>query len=241
MIIAFEGIDGAGKNTLVTALEAELIAREVPVARLAFPRYETSVHAQLAAAALHGEMGDLVDSVHGMATMFALDRAEVAAELAGFDEDGYVVLLDRWVASNAAYSAARLSQDAVTGTGEATGEDGEGPVSGEVVAWVEDLEFAQLGVPFPDLQVLVDVPDSVTARRVASRAEQDTDREVDAYEADGGLQARTLAAYRALAAAHWNSPWIVLDNSGDRSALDGQLTELADAVEETVAGAPAED
>ncbi|HIW91380.1 MAG TPA: dTMP kinase [Candidatus Corynebacterium avicola] len=230
MIIAFEGIDGAGKNTLVTALEAELLSREIPVARLAFPRYETSVHAQLASAALHGEMGDLVDSVHGMATMFALDRAEVAAELAGFDEDGYVVLLDRWVASNAAYSAARLSQDAATG---------------EVVAWVEDLEFAQLGVPVPDLQILVDVPDSVTAGRVASRAEEDADRAVDAYEADGGLQSRTLEAYRALAAAQWNSPWIVLDNSGERSALDGQLAEVADAVENEVnnaeSGAPTED
>lgn len=220
MIIAFEGIDGAGKNTVVTALEAELLDREIPVARLAFPRYETSVHAQLASAALHGGMGDLVDSAYGMATLFALDRAEVAEELAGFDGDGYVVLLDRWVASNAAYSAARLDQDAV---------------SGEVVAWVEDLEFTQLGVPVPDLQVLVDVPDSVTAGRVAARAEEDADRAPDAYEADGGLQARTLAAYRALADAQWNSPWLVLDNSGDRAALDAQIAELADAVADTVA------
>lgn len=229
MIIAFEGIDGAGKNTVVTALESELIAREIPVARLAFPRYETSVHAQLASAALHGGMGDLVDSAYGMATLFALDRAEVAAELTGFDEDGYVVLLDRWVASNAAYSAARLSQDASAG-GECS----------EVVAWVDDLEFTQLGIPVPDLQVLVDVPDSVTAGRVAARAEEDAERGVDAYEADGGLQARTLAAYRALADAQWNSPWLVLDNSGDRSALDAQLAELADAVADTVAADAAE-
>jgi len=229
VIIAFEGIDGAGKNTVVTALEAELIAREIPVARLAFPRYETSVHAQLASAALHGGMGDLVDSAYGMATLFALDRAEVAAELTGFDEDGYVVLLDRWVASNAAYSAARLSQDASAG--------GE---SSEVVAWVDDLEFTQLGIPVPDLQVLVNVPDSVTAGRVAARAEEDAGRGVDAYEADSGLQARTLAAYRALADARWNSPWLVLDNSGDRSALDAQLVELADAVADTVAAEAAE-
>lgn len=224
MIIAVEGIDGAGKNTVVTALESELISREIPVARLAFPRYETSVHAQLASSALHGGMGDLVDSVYGMATLFALDRSEVAGELAGFDEDGYVVLLDRWVASNAAYSAARLRQDAVSGS-ESSG----------VVAWVEDLEFVQLGVPVPDLQVLVDVPDSVTAGRVTARASEDAARGVDAYEADGGLQARTLAAYRALASVQWNSPWLVLDNSGDRTALDAQLFELADAVADTVA------
>lgn len=250
MIIAFEGIDGAGKNTVVTALEAELIAREIPVARLAFPRYDSSVHAQLASAALHGEMGDLVDSAYGMATLFALDRAEVAGELSGFDEDGYVVLLDRWVASNAAYSAARLGQDAVVGAGgdaagvpggDGPGETGDRFMPGEVVAWVEDLEYAQLGVPVPDLQVLVDVPDSVTAGRVAARAEEDTDRAPDAYEADGGLQSRTLAAYRALAAARWNSPWIVLDNSGDRESLDARLAELADAVADTVAADAAED
>ena len=64
MIIAFEGIDGAGKNTVVTALEKELIAREVPVARLAFPRYEASVHAQLASAALHGEIRELTGRDH---------------------------------------------------------------------------------------------------------------------------------------------------------------------------------
>ena len=57
MIIAFEGVDGAGKNTLVSAVEAELLAREIPVARVGFPRYEQSVHAQLAQAALYGQMG----------------------------------------------------------------------------------------------------------------------------------------------------------------------------------------
>lgn len=217
MIIAFEGIDGAGKNTCVSAVEAELIAREIPVARLGFPRYEQSVHAQLASAALHGEMGDLVDSVHGMATLFALDRAEVAEELADFDADGYVVLLDRYVASNAAYSAARLGVGA-----------GEVPTS-DVVTWVDRLEFVDLGVPVPDVQVLVDVTDDVAADRVAGRAEQDASRVADAYERDGGLQARTRAAYRELASADWRSPWRVLDN-GASDGADAAAAALVDGL-----------
>ncbi|MGJ0182390.1 dTMP kinase [Corynebacterium glyciniphilum] len=218
MIIAFEGIDGAGKNTCVSALEAELLSREIPVARLAFPRYEQSVHAQLASAALHGEMGDLVDSVHGMATLFALDRAEVGGDLADFDSDGYVVLLDRYVASNAAYSAARLgiaSQDV--------------PAS-DIVRWVEDLEFTNLGTPVPDVQILVDVPDDVASGRVAERAEHDESRTADAYERDGGLQSRTLEAYRSLAAAQWRSPWWTLDNSGEPAGLEAAVSDLVDAV-----------
>lgn len=218
MIIAFEGIDGAGKNTCVGALEAELLSREIPVARLAFPRYEQSVHAQLASAALHGGMGDLVDSVHGMATLFALDRAEVASDLADFDADGYVVLLDRYVASNAAYSAARL------------GVGGQDVPTSDVVRWVEDLEFEDLGTPVPDVQVLVDVPDGIASGRVARRAEEDGDRAADAFERDGGLQARTLEAYRGLAAAQWRSPWWTLDNSGDPADLQDAVSDFVDSV-----------
>lgn len=151
MIIAFEGVDGAGKNTLVTAVAKELESREVPVAKLGFPRYEHSVMAQLAQAALHKNMGDLTESINGMATLFALDRHEVAEELTELDAEGYVILLDRFTASNAAYSAARsvLREE----------QDGK-PEHSElathpIVEWVAQLEFGTLGIPEPDHQVLV--------------------------------------------------------------------------------------
>ena len=192
MIIAFEGVDGAGKNTLVTAVEEELLAREIPVARVGFPRYEESVHAQLAQAALYGQMGDLLDSIHGMATLFALDRAEIAEDLAGFSHDGYVVILDRYVASNAAYSVARLGDDSAA-------------------EWVHELEFGTLGSPLPDLQVLVDVDAHVAQDRVAYRANEDANRAQDRYEADSQLQANTVAAYRELATVDWASEWLVMN------------------------------
>lgn len=54
MIIAIEGIDGAGKNTLVHKLRDAL---DIPVEVLSFPRYADSIHAQLAQEALYGRMG----------------------------------------------------------------------------------------------------------------------------------------------------------------------------------------
>lgn len=219
MIIAFEGVDGAGKNTLVTAVEEELIAREIPVARVGFPRYEQSIHAQLAQAALYGQMGDLLESVHGMATMFALDRAEVAEDLAAFSADGYVVILDRYVASNAAYSSARLhsSSDPTTATA--------------VVDWVADLEFGTLGSPSPDLQVLVDVDAHVAQDRVVHRAHEDSTRAQDRYEANSQLQVDTVAAYRRLAQDSWASEWLVVnfDHGAD-------VKQCAHTVVDTIAG-----
>ena len=61
MLIAIEGVDGAGKRTLTNGLRAAFEAAHKSVASLAFPRYGHSVQADLAAEALHGGHGDLAD------------------------------------------------------------------------------------------------------------------------------------------------------------------------------------
>ena len=120
-----------------------------------------------------------------MALLFALDRAGARDELERLGAAHDVVILDRYVASNAAYSAARLHQG----------------VDGEVVTWVRELEFDRFGMPAPDWQVLLAVPTELAAERAQRRAETDADRARDAYERDDGLQRRTGAAYAALADA----------------------------------------
>lgn len=188
MIIAIEGIDGAGKNTLVTRLKQELNAAGRNVDVIAFPRYADSIHAQLAQKALYGQMGDLTDSIHGMATLFALDRFGAKEEIAAKAERG-VLILDRYVASNAAYSWARLQDEAAA-------------------QWVYDLEFGTLGLPRPDVQVFLDTDVELAAQRAQQRSLADASRAKDEYEKDGGLQARVAEAYRALAAQEWGGRWI---------------------------------
>ncbi|WKG05217.1 dTMP kinase [Mycolicibacterium sp. HK-90] len=208
MLIAIEGVDGAGKRTLTNGLRAAFEAAHLSVASLAFPRYHHSVPADLAAEALHGAHGDLADSVYAMATLFALDRAgardEIEHLLGAYD----VVILDRYVASNAAYSAARLHQGA----------------DGDVVAWVRELEFDRLKLPEPAWQVLLDVPTELAAQRAEHRANTEADRAKDAYERDGGLQQRTGDVYSALAAADWCGRWAVAGPDVDPAALAGRLS-----------------
>ncbi|MDF3309409.1 dTMP kinase [Rhodococcus sp. T2V] len=211
-LIALEGLDGAGKRTLVGAVVARLAERGLTVGTLDFPRYGRSVHADLASEALKGAHGDLADSVHAMAVMFALDRSgavgELSALLAGHD----LVILDRYVASNAAYGAARLHQAA----------------DGEFVGWVEDLEFERLGLPRPDLQLYLDVPVALAAQRARGRESADASRSLDAYERDRGLQERTGEVYRELAVKDWISPWWVLTPDTDPATLAENLALLSD-------------
>lgn len=192
MIIALEGIDGAGKHTLVQKLIRELVAADGidSAATISFPRYDESLHAQLAADALHGELGDLVDSAHGMAVMFALDRYGAKEELGLWAASiSDVLLLDRYVASNAAYTSAR--------TGRIDDR-----------AWVAELEFDRLGLPRPDLQVLVDTAPETARERAAKRESLDASRTRDRYERDTSLQDATFAAYEDMARTSWEGRWI---------------------------------
>ncbi|EID17644.1 dTMP kinase [Mycolicibacterium phlei] len=207
MLIVIEGVDGAGKRTLTNGLRVAFEAEGRSVADLAFPRYGRSIEADLAAEALHGGHGDLADSVYAMAVLFALDRAGARDEIAALSRDHDVVILDRYVASNAAYSAARLHQDA------------EGPV----VQWVRELEYQRLALPAPDWQVLLAVPTELAAQRADYRAATEADRARDAYERDGGLQRRTSDVYAALAAADWGGRWQVAGPDVDPVALAASL------------------
>ncbi|BBG04419.1 MULTISPECIES: dTMP kinase [Pseudonocardia] len=197
-LVVIEGLDGAGKRTLAARLTAELSAAGGTVCSTAFPRYDDDVHAELARDALYGRMGDLASSVHAMAVLFALDRRAAIPALRTDLATHDVVLVDRYVASNAAYNAARLGQDA----------------HGEVVEWVRALEVERFDLPVPDHQLLLAPPREVAAERARARELTEPGRERDAYESDDALQARTDAVYRQLAGAGWLSPWTVVDGSG---------------------------
>lgn len=203
MLIAIEGVDGAGKRTLTSGLGAAFGRAGRSVAHLAFPRYGHSVTADLAAEALHGGHGDLSSSAYAMATLFALDRAGARPQIEDLSRTTSVVILDRYVASNAAYSAARLHQG----------------IDGEAVAWVRELEYGRLRLPTPHWQVLLDVPAELAAARAVSRAGEEAGRARDAYERDDGLQRRTGRVYAELARADWCGRWLVAGAEVDPDEL----------------------
>src|SRR5699024_12825628 len=85
----------------------------------------------------------------------------------------------------------------------------------EVTEWIGGLEFDRLGLPLPDLQILLDTPIGLADERAGAREAADAARTRDRYERDSVLQAATGRAYRRLAAAGWRSPWTVLGGEPD--------------------------
>lgn len=209
-IIAVEGLDGAGKNTFTNALVGNLERRGLNVGTLSYPQYG-STYADMAADALHGGQAGMAISPHAMALLFAMDRAESMDKIGELTTINDVVILDRYVASNAAYTSARR--------GVYRRE--------ETIQWIESLEFGTLGLPAPTLQIFLDTPREVAASRALTREAADSTRARDSYERDADLQAATGATYRHLVETQWVSEWLVY-------GLDPDIQGLADRIVQEV-------
>lgn len=194
-LVVIEGLDGSGKATLAARLTERWRGGGLTVATMAFPRYGISIHADLVRDLLYGRLGDLTDSVYGSALLFALDRRGAADDIRDLLRRSDIVLLDRYIASNAAYGSARL---------------GAPDVPTDFPEWVRALEVDRFEIPAPDHQLLLATPVHVAASRARGRAADDATRALDTFEADDGLQRRTAAMYARLAAEHYLSEWTVL-------------------------------
>ncbi|WP_041256753.1 dTMP kinase [Frankia sp. EAN1pec] len=197
MIVAIEGVDGAGKNTLTSRLVEAVTATGRTAGTFAFPRYAAGPLGTAVRAMLDGDerLAGLAGSARATALLFALDRANALPELARCVAAYDVLIVDRYLGSNAAYGAARLPA----------------PERAEFLDWIAELELTRLGLPRPDLQVLLDVPVETARAGARARAAEDTARALDTFESDAGLQARCAEIYLSLAADSWVAPWLVVD------------------------------
>lgn len=208
MLIVLEGLDGAGKSTQIKKLTALFEARGAECAYLHFPRFDAPIYGDLIARFLRGEFGS-ADAVNPylVALIYAGDRAEAAAEIRRWLDEGKVVILDRYLYSNIGYQCAKLPQ----------GEERE-----RLMEWIFNLEYNHFGIPRPDLSLFLDVPFAFTERKLTEQRAGD-DRDYlkggsDIHEASLSLQQRVREVY--LEAAAKDPALQVVDCSDRKGAMD---------------------
>ena len=137
--IVIEGLDGSGKSTQLTLLREHLDQQGVRYKYLHFPRLEEGIYGKLVARFLRGEMGanDLVDP-YLVALIFAGDRSDAAPMIRGWMDDGYLVIVDRYVYSNIAFQCAKLSEQ---------------DERDRLRNWILEFEFEYNSLPKPDLNL----------------------------------------------------------------------------------------
>lgn len=182
-LIALEGIDGSGKGTQAAALKDAFESAGKTVEVVSFPRYTETFHGQLIGRYLNGEFGT---GTHPwpIALLFAGDRAESVDRLL---QDCDIILIDRYVASNAAHQAARLpSYD-------------EADARREFTQAIAQLEFDINKLYVPDVTVLLDCKVELARQNVLKKAKRAyTDKAVDVHEGDSQHLVRTRHVYTEL-------------------------------------------
>ena len=171
MLITVEGVDGAGKSTLVAGLAAALQARGRPVVVLREPG------GVAVSERIRGLLADPGLALAGRteALLFAAARAQLVAErLRPLLAEGRWVLLDRFVDSSLAYQ----------GAGRGLG-----------VEEVRALNAFATGGLRPDRTLLLRIAPERGLARIAGREADRLERE------DGAFFAAVAEAYDALAAA----------------------------------------
>jgi len=186
--LVIEGLDGSGKSTQLSLLKKHLEENSIPYKYLHFPRLEEGIYGKLVARFLRGEMGDnnQVDP-YLVALIFAGDRWEAKAMIEEWLEDGYLVIVDRYVYSNIAFQCAKLP---------------DAEEQRKLQDWILDLEFGHYSLPVPEMNILLDVPFEFTKKRLSEgRTGDDRDYlkgQTDIHEQDLEFQGRVRKIYHSL-------------------------------------------
>ncbi len=155
--IVIEGSDGAGKETQQKLLAKRLEAAGHEVYRIDFPRYDHD-SSYFVRQYLKGEYGGPNDvSPYTGSLFYALDRFHAAQDIRQALAEGKVVIADRYVGSNMAHQGSKFSNR----------EERLG-----FFTWLDTLEFETLGIPRPNLNIVLTVPYDIAKRRYEGRDEQ---------------------------------------------------------------------
>jgi len=140
-LIAVEGIDQAGKQTVCAWLVDQLRQHGIPAEQMGFPDYSTPLGHEIAAF-LRGERNYPAEARQ---LLYAANRWERAGEIGQWLADGRAVVVDRYIASGVAYGAAQ----------------------GLDMEWMLEVER---GLRPADLTILLDItPEVSLARKTTAR------------------------------------------------------------------------
>lgn len=181
LFVAIEGGDGSGKGTHTKLLHEYLEGKGYKVFSLSFPRHGED-SALYADRYLNGDYGE---SVHPDLTSlpYAIDRFAASPTIRTKLKTGNVIT-DRFVASNMAHQGARIA---------------DAKARHRFYKEIQHLEYDILGIPRPDLNIVLLMPSELAQANVDKKAARSyTNKKRDILEADANHLELAKANYEEL-------------------------------------------
>lgn len=170
-LIVLEGTDGSGKGTQLALLYKNLLKHGYDVEKFDFPRYGQA-SAFFVEQYLNGAYGSLADVGPYKGSLFyAMDRFAASFDILAALRRGKIVLANRYTASNMGHQGAKFK----------AAKD-----RAEYFKWLDNLEHEILGIPRPDLNIVLHVPPRLAQQLVDKKAARAylKDAKRDLHEAD---------------------------------------------------------
>ncbi|MFH2143229.1 MAG: dTMP kinase [Bacteroidota bacterium] len=157
--VVLEGLDGAGKSTQIKLFCKHLEQNNIKYKFLHFPRTDAPYFGELVSGFLRGDFGELNQvNPYLVALIYAGDRHQSKEMIESWLNEGYFVLVDRYVNSNIAFQCAKTENKIK---------------SEELRKWILSLEYDYYKIPKPDINLFLDVPFEFTAKNLKTQREGD--------------------------------------------------------------------
>jgi len=186
MIIVIEGGDQAGKKTQSELLAKALRARRLKTKVFSFPDYSTHIGREIKNY-LRGTRKFPPQVIH---CLLAANRWEKLPEIKKADSKNSILIMNRYVQSNLVY----------------------GLVNGLKLNWLEGLD---VGLPKPDLVIVLDVSQKDSFRRKKSMR--------DKFEKNREFSKKVSKTYLSLAK---NKHWKIVDGTGTREEVHKSIMKI---------------
>lgn len=186
LYIAIEGVDGSGKGTQAQLLEAHLKQLGYQTTIISFPNYDGFIGKEIGER-LSGKGSETALSLHAksMSLWYAADRFETMKKVNVQSYD--LIILNRFSFSNVAYQCSRENGD------DSIGE------------WIIELEQGIFGLPFPELNLILDVEPKQSFENVTKKdTRQYTPDSHDVYEKSNNTIKNARNKYLELAKKYDN-------------------------------------
>jgi len=219
--IVIEGSDGSGKGTQFKIVSDRLKEQGYDVATYDFPQYDQE-SSYFVREYLNGNYGSADElGAYTPSLFFALDRFQAAQQIKKDLAAGKVVLSNRFIGANLAHQGQKIDDEA-----ERT----------KYYDWLYDLEFNILGIPKPDVNVVLIVPADIAQKLVDQKeARSYTDKKRDIHEADLNHLQRAVAAYEKLC-VQFPGEFIRIDGTeqGELLSIDAVTEKLWDKIKQAL-------
>lgn len=212
-IIVIEGTDGSGKKTQVNLLFERLRKEGHQVSTLSFPQYGKK-SAGLVEEYLNGKYGDPTKvNPYAASLFYAVDRFDVSAEIRRLLEEGNVLILDRYVDSNAGHQGGKIK---------------DSKERKKFLKWLYNLEYKILNVPKPDIVLVLHVPAEIGQKLVEKKEQRSYIKKGthDGHEADLGHLKNSEAAYQWLTKEHSRDHKMIECMKDDRLLAPEEISEM---------------